>query len=548
MGYGMETSKNNTNKFIVQGSILAIASILVRVIGIIYRIPMVRIIGSDGYGLYGIAFNIYNVALILSSYSLPLAVSKLIAARNIKREYRNSYRILVAAILFAIASGITFSSILFFGAEFIASTLYNDLGVVYPLRILAPTIFVFAVMGVLRGFFQGKNTMLPTAVSQIIEQIVNAIVSIAAAYLFMRAHDASKNIAAYGAAGGTLGTLLGALAGLIFLVVIFVMYLPTFRQHVHRDRYTKREPYTEIYKLLAITIIPIILSQTVYQMNGFLDDIIFKQTLTAKGIAANISNSWLGSYSGKYKLLTNVPIAISSALASAMIPSIVASKTLGAMDEVKAKIQSAIKFNMIIAIPAAVGMSVLSGPIIQLLWPGSSLMENRLLLYGGIAIIFYALSTITNSVLQAVNLMRLPVINAAISLAVHLVLVFIILRITNLGVYALIIGNVTFPIGICILNWYQMKKHIGFHHEMIKTFFVPTFSSCVMGVIVYFIYRGTYMLLKSNIISVAISVAFGIVVYFVCMIYLRAIEVEEIYRIPKGRKIVKLLYRFHILR
>lgn len=539
---------SNTNKFIVQGTILAIASILVRLIGIVYRIPMVRIIGSEGSGIYGQAFNIYNVALILSSYSLPLAVSKLIAARNVKKEYRNSFRILVAALFFAVVVGVVFSCILFFGAEFIALKFYKDEGIIYPLKVLAPTIFVFAIMGVLRGFFQGKNTMLPTAFSQIIEQVVNAIVSITAAYLFMQAHDASANIAAYGAAGGTLGTLLGALTGLIFLTVVFGLYYPSFNKRVQRDRYGTKESYGEIYKLLAITIIPIILSQTVYQLNGFLDDIIFKQTLSAKGITNKVMNDWIGSYSSKYKLLTNVPIAISSALASAMIPSIVASRTIGAEDEVKSKIQSAIKFNMIIAIPSAIGMSVLSAPIMQMFFAGSSAMENSLLLYGGIAIIFYALSTITNSVLQAVNLMRLPVINAGVALVIHLVMVFAMLKFTDLGIYALIIGNVTFPIFICFFNWYQIRKHVGFRQEVVKTFSIPIFSSAIMGLVVYFVYRGLYIILKRNTICVLAAILVGVVVYFICMILFKAIDVDELNRIPKGRKIVKLFYKFHIIR
>lgn len=538
----------NTNKFILQGSILAIASILVRVIGILYRVPMVRIIGEEGAGLYGYTFEIYNIALLLSSYSLPLAVSKLIAAKNIKKEYANSYRILLAAIAFAVIVGALFSSILFFGAEFIAYNIYKDEGIIYPLKVLAPTILVFSIMGVLRGFFQGKNTMLPTAISQVLEQIVNALVSILAAYVFMQAHDASKKVASYGAAGGTLGTLLGALTGLLFLTIVFAMYYPTFRRHVNRDRYTQKESFHTIYQLLLITIVPIIMSQTIYQLNGFLDGVIFKQTLSAKGIENSVSNIWYGSFSQKYKLLINVPIAISSAMASAMIPSIVASRTIGAMVEVKAKIQSAIKFNMLIAIPSAIGMSVLSKPIMQLFFQRSSSMENNLLLFGGTAIIFYALSTITNSVLQAVNLMRLPVINAAISLVIHVIMVFAMLKFTDLGVYALIIGNVTFPIFICILNWYQIRKHIGFRQEVVKTFGIPLISSLIMGVLVYFVYRVLHMILYSNSVSVIVAILFGVVSYFVCMISLKAIEVEEIARLPKGKMILRLLYRFRVLR
>lgn len=542
----MGSSRSSQNKFIVQGSILAIASIMVRLIGVVYRIPMIRIIGNDGYGIYVMVFNIYNVALILSSYSLPLAVSKLIAARNIKKEYRNASRVLVSSLLFALIVGFTFTCLLYFGADYIAATVYKDSDIAQPLRVLSPTIFVFSVMGVLRGFFQGKNTMLPTAVSQILEQIVNAIVSITAAYLFMQAHDASTSIAAYGASGGTLGTLMGALTGLIFLLVVFIMYYPSFKRMVRKDRYSPRESYRDIYKLLIITIVPVILSQTVYQLNSFLDDIIFKQVLFSKGVDDLVSNALIGGYSGKYKLLTNVPIAISSALASAMIPSIVASRTVGANNEVHGKIHSAVKFNMIIAIPAAIGMSVLGRPILQLFFSSASDLEVNMMVWGSVAIIFYALSTITNSVLQAVNLMRLPVLNAAASLGIHLVLVFCLLKFTDINIYALVIGNVTFPLVICILNWVQISRQLFYKQEVIKTFCIPLISASIMGIVAYFSYKLVHLVVGSNLISVSIAIVLAVIVYFASLVALKGLSTEEIARMPKGYLILRILKKIHM--
>ena len=157
----MDTYNNKGNQFLLQGSILAASSLIVRMIGLIYRIPMTRIIGDEGMGLYTVAYELYSIALILSSYSLPLAVSKLVAAKNITREYRNSFRIFICAMGFALVVGTIATLVLFLGADFFATVLNNDANAILPIRVLAPTLFVFSIMGVFRGFYQGKILWYP---------------------------------------------------------------------------------------------------------------------------------------------------------------------------------------------------------------------------------------------------------------------------------------------------------------------------------------------------------------------------------------------------
>jgi len=251
------SSKNKNNHFLIQGSILAAASILVRIIGLIYRIPMNRIIGLEGVGYYGKAFEVYNIALILSSYSLPIAVSRLVSARRVQKQHKNSYRIFLCAMGFAISVGLIASIVIFIGADFLAVAFFKTPNVALPLRILAPTIFVFSIMGVLRGFYQGKSTMIPTAVSQVLEQLVNAVVSIAASYILVSNFSANSNVSAYGAAGGTLGTFVGAVIGLLFLLFVFAVYKPVLNKQMRHDQTADIESYGSIVKLLAITIAPI---------------------------------------------------------------------------------------------------------------------------------------------------------------------------------------------------------------------------------------------------------------------------------------------------
>ncbi len=542
----MGTGKRSNN-FLVQGSILAAASIIVRLIGLFYRIPLTNIIGDEGIGYYSNAFAIYNIALILSSYSLPLAVSKLVAARAVRKQYRNSYRIFLCAMCFAIVIGTAASLIIYFGADLLAVAVYKSPRSAIPLRILAPTIFVFAVMGVLRGFYQGKNTMLPTSISQILEQVVNAVVSIIAAYFLMKYHSASPDIAAFGAAGGTLGTFVGACIALIFLAFVFALYKPIIDKQLRKDTGSLRESYSQVLKALLVTIIPVILSQTVYQISGVLDGSLFGHIQAGKGLDEDTRNALWGIYSNKYNLLINVPVSIASAMGVAIIPSLVASKTSGSNYEVKNKVHLAVKFNMIIAIPAAVGMGVLASPILRLLFSDARELPANLLRYGSVAIVLFSLSTITNAVLQGINKMRTPVIHSAISLGIHVVLLYILLQFFNLGTYALVIGNITFSLVVCILNWISVGKNLNYKQEVKKTFLIPAACSAIMGILAYLTYYGVYHLIRINSVSTLVSLAVAVVVYFCLLLLLKGVTEDELYEMPMGRTLARVAGKLHLL-
>ena len=173
--------KQKKDDFLMQGMILAIAMVMTKVIGVVYRIPLTNILGDEGNGFYGYAFEVYAMALMLSSLSLPTAVSKLVSARMAMGQRRNAFRVFLGSLLFSLAVGILISLIIFLGAGTIASDFMESPLSVYALRVLAVGLFIVALLGVLRGYFQGLGTMMPTAVSQIIEQIINAVVSIAGA-------------------------------------------------------------------------------------------------------------------------------------------------------------------------------------------------------------------------------------------------------------------------------------------------------------------------------------------------------------------------------
>lgn len=552
-------SAKKRSNFLVQGGILAAASLLVRLIGLLYRIPMTNIIGDEGMGYYTYAFDIYNIALILSSYSLPLAVSKLIASRAINKEYRNSYRIFKCAMCFAFIMGLSATLIIFFGADFFAKIISNNPNVAMPLRVLSPTILVFAVMGVLRGFYQGKNTMIPTAVSQVLEQIVNAAVSIGASYILVK----NFNKPTYGAAGGTLGTFAGAFVSLLFLLFVFIIYKPILKKQMRKDKSQTRESYGDIMKLLILTIFPIILSQTVYQISGLVDGSLFGHIMASKEVTSfdrvflkasagqKYTKEYIGIlkgiYGSKYLLLTNVPVAIAAAMGSAIVTSITASKARGMDDAIRDKIHSSVKLNMIIAIPSAIGMGVLASPILQFIFGDGRKLPANLMSLGALSIVFYALSTVTSSVLQGINKLHIPVRNSAISLGIHIILVFVMLKFTPLSTYALVIGNVTFALSVSILNWISIEKYMDYKQEIKKTFAVPGISAVLMGAAAYFSYQGLYLLTKISRLSTVIAILIAVIVYFIVLLLFKGIEEEELQALPKGGTMVRLLRKFHLM-
>lgn len=531
---------SGSGNFLVQGSILAVAGIIVRFIGLLYKIPITRALGDDGIGYFNTAHEIYNVGLILSSYSLPLAMSKLIAARRVKKRYRDVTHVFMSGLLFGMIVGGIMTLLLLLEADWITTNIFKSPSSALPLKVMAPTIFVFSIMGVIRGYFQGRGNMIPTSVSQIIEQMVNAIVSITASYLFMSWFAEKENPASYGAAGATLGTLLGAIAAFLFLAVTMLLYRKGNASRIGRRQKAPEETWGQIYTALILTLTPIILSQFVYQLSGTVDNSLFGLVMEGKGLDEKERLSLLGIYSGKYRLLSNVPVAIASSLGTSMIPSIVNSRTRKQSGEVKSKIRLTIKFNMLIAIPCAVGMGVLAGPIMQLLFRDKRLLTATLMQIGAPAVVFFSLSTVTNSVLQGIDLMKKSVTHSAISLAIHAVLVYVMLEYLEWGVYGLVIGNLTFALVVCILNWISIGRALRYRQEVKTTFLLPLLASLIMGIVTLASYTLMHLITHSNLASLAVSVPLSMAVYGLLIILFQVVTEEELPDMPFGMRILRL--------
>ena len=487
--------RHSGDNFLLQGSILAAAGILVRLIGLLYKIPMTRILGDEGIGYYNTAYEIYNIGLILSSYSLPLAVSKLIAGKEQEGRRGDAKKVFHCGIFVGVVTGGLMSLFLIVCSDRIAAEIFNSPGSALPLRVMAPTILVFAVMGVFRGFFQGRGNMVPTSVSQVAEQLVHAGVSIWASWDFMNRFAGTENPSSYGAAGGTLGTLAGALAAFAILAV----WMAAARGNaggLWRSEGGSREVsgYSEIMKLLLCTFAPIILSQFVYQLSGSVDNAMFGLIMGGKGL-----------------------------------------------EETADKIYMTIKFNMLLAIPCAAGMFALASPVMRLVFGDGRKLTAELLMLGSCAVVFFSLSTVTNAVLQGIDQMRKSVTHSAISLAVHAVLVYVMLDKLNWGVYGLVIGNVTFALAVCVLNWAAIGRTLGYRQEVKTTFLLPLFCSAVMGAAARLAYQGLMWATGSNTISLLAAAGLGAVFYGWLLTTVGAVNEKELRSMPMGRLLLRFM-------
>lgn len=545
--------QQKNKSFLLQGMILASAGIITRLIGIAYRIPVNNILGDEGQGFYGCAFSVYNIALLLTSYSLPLAVSKLVSARVSKEEYKNARRILKGAFIFAIIAGLLVSLCVFFFSDFIANNIMSLKLSAYALRVLAPGLFIVAIMGVFRGYFQGMGTMIPTAISQILEQIVNAVVSvIGASYLVKMGKMAAESKAnpsipyAWGAAGGTLGTVTGALIGLIFLMILMKIYYPKMQKQLLRDKTSQVEDYKTIYRVLFLTIAPVILSTAIYNINDTLDQGIFSSIMVAQGHTQKEAASFLGMFTGKYNTLINIPIAIANALGVSLIPSLTAAVTNGTKKEICEKIGMVIRMVMLIAIPSFIAFLTMPKQILSLLYVGNVDIPANMLCLGSITVVFYCLSTITNSILQGLNKMSTPVKHGALSFIIHLGAILIMLVCLKWGIYSLVLGNLVFSLSMSILNARAIKKATGYQQEVKKTFILPLAAAAIMGI---FIIAGWHCLALAlpDKLTTLIVMVFAVMIYGILLLKFGTLSKTEILALPKGATIYKILRKLHFV-
>lgn len=542
----------------VQAGILAMASMIVRVIGLLYRAPLTAIIGDEGNGYYGTAYNIYTIILMVSSYSMPSAISKLMAQKLAVGEYRNANRVFRCALTYGVLVGLVGSGFLFFGARFLVPDV-----AVCVLQVFAPTVFLFGILGSMRGYFQARGSMVQTSVSQILEQLANAVVSIAAAWLLMQTAvgaDPTRR-AQLGAMGSALGTGAGVLIALLFMIFCFRRSREGRKAEILSDATGKEEKYRIFLRDTVLVITPFMLSGVIMNLTTSLNQTIYMRMLIdLKGAGETATTTLYGIFSNKAVVISNIPISIATAVSSAIIPGI--SAAYARRDETGARRQvgNAIRITSIIAIPSAVGLAVLARPITMLMFPQMESLElaSSLLSLLAVTVIFYSISTITNAALQSIGRMNLPLVSAGIALVVQTVVLVVLLRFTDLDVRALVLVSILYSVMIFAVNQYYLRRFLGIRQDVRRDYLQPLVCAALMGAAAKAVYylvsmaaepvenlpKGFYF---RNLAATAAALLAAVLVYGYTMVRSGTIRRKDLLSMPKGQLLVRLMEKLHWL-
>lgn len=544
--------ERNRKAVVKQAAFLMAAQMICSVISLLYRSPLHLIMGDAGDGYYTYAYDWYTIILLISSYSIPSAVSKVMAERLARKEFKNAQKVFYAAILYVVCVGGVGACLAFFGAPvFLAA----QPDAVLALRVIAPTIFLSGLLGCLRGYFQAQNTMMPTAISQIAEQAVNAAISVLAAYLFTRPVLENENLVGkYGAAGGCLGTGAGVLTGILFMLLVYGINKKTIARRIRHDVSGGDETFREVMQVILLMVTPIIFATFIYNVSSIINQLIYTNLMTAKGFSAIEIDKQYGLFGYRYKPIINIPIALASATSTALIPAVASAMAAGNKKAAVGNIDECVKLSMFIAVPAAVALCILSYPVIRILYPTGDVKGAAVLLsLGAVSVVFYSLSTVTNGVLQGLGHPSVPVRNAAIALAADMAAAAISVGVFNAGVTGVLVSTVIYAFSVMFLNGMALKKYIGYKTNLKEHFFVPLEAAAIMGAAVGILYWVPALLLKSlfsryligAIWTVAV-VFLGLLVYLTAYTRLSGLTDDEMRRLPMGTKLLKLLNKLHL--
>ncbi|RKM57603.1 polysaccharide biosynthesis protein [Butyrivibrio sp. CB08] len=545
---------NSKKGLFVQAGILAIAGIISRIIGLLYGSPLAAIIGDEGNGYYAAAYAVYTIVLLVSSYSIPSAMSKIISGKLAVKEYRNAHKIFRCALVYVAVVGGVGGLVLFFAAPVLVTGRSATV-----LRFFAPTIFLFGFLGVLRGYFQAHRTMIPTSLSQLIEQVFNAIVSIGGALILtgIAGDEDPVKRAVYGAIGSAIGTGSGVLVALIFMFLVYRYNRPRVKEGLEKDQHEEL-PTSQIFKMIFMIVTPFILSTCIYNLSTFLNSTLFSRILFHfKSVDESTIAYQYGIFARKAMVITNLPIALASAAAMAMIPEVSTTYARGDVKGAGATVSRVTRVILMISIPCAVGLFALAKPVMMILFPQKKSIDEAsfLLMLLAITVIFYSLSTVTNAVLQGIGKVNAPVFNAALALILQSGVLTLLLIYTDLGYVALCIVTILYSLVMCLLNNFVMKRNLPINNDFKKTYMFPVIASTVMGAAAFGIYQLCAFLFRMligseyfvNLFSTLVSVFFAAFIYFAVLIKSGGASEEDIRRFPKGSSIVSLLKKIHIL-
>lgn len=531
-----ETTANNDNKKFLKGTlILTASSIVVKVIGSLNWIILSRVLGGEGIGLYQMGFPIYLMAITVSSAGIPVAISIITAEKLANKDYRGAKRVFSVSLRLLLVSGLIFSSALFFGAGWlIDNNFIRDGRAYYSIIALAPAVFFVTFLASFRGYLQGWQIMTPTAVSEIVEQLMRVFTMLIFADLLL------PYGLAYAAGGASMGAGVGAFCALLVLMWFYRRLKRKLHAEIAaQDDTTEVEGAWHIIKRMLRLALPVSLSSLMLPIGANLDLLIVPQRLEAAGFSVRTATELFGYLTGMAVPLVNLAAIFTAAMTISLVPSISESRALGNLDAIREKIKIAFRVAMIITCPCFMGLYFLAEKVAALIYnaPGAAAAIQTM----SVGILFLGLHQISTGILQGLGKTSIPVINMILAGVVKVVLSWTLTAVPSLGVKGASMATVADFAVAAIINMCFIYKFTGYHLSA-GNLLKPLAASGVMGAVIYGV---LYFCGGWGAWAILVAMIAAVPSYALALIACGGLHQEDMENIPfVGTRMLRLGQRF----
>ncbi len=533
-------SKNGNDAFAKGALILVIANVLVKIIGAVFKIPLARLLGEEGMGLFSASYTMYSFMFIIATAGLPVAISKLVSEAKETGRGNQAKKILKISMIILGVIGVFGSSALYFGADFFAEKIGAQRAA-HGIRAIAPAMFFVSLMSAYRGYFQGRQNMFPTAISEVIEALGKLLIGYALASYFMNTITDEISRLNLGAAGAVLGVAIGAAVAFVFL---FIYYAKNKKNIYAESLIDVPDSSKSIAKSIIKIAIPVTIGASVFSLTSLIDMAMIMRRLQVAGFNEVMALKKYGSYTGFAIPMFNLPPTLISSISISVVPAIAAAFAVNRVDEAEDTIRIALKITTLFALPCAVGMSLLAEPILSVVYSNTGATETLSVL--GYAIVFVSLVMVSNAILQAMGKVYVPVIHMIIGGVAKVIVNYFLVAIPSINITGAPIGTNVCYIIILALNIISIRKYSSVKLKISEFIFKPIVCVVTMGAVVVALYGSLATL--GMTLSTLISISVGAVVYFVMIIITKSISYKDVLMLPKGEKIAEIMLKKNLIK
>lgn len=520
----------SSDKFLRGAAILTLAGLTVKVIGSFNRILLSRLLGGEGIGLYQMAYPVYLLLLAVSSAGIPIAISIIVAEKIARNDYYNVRRVFRVSLALMAVTGLIFAGSLFTAAGWLVeNNIISDPRAYYGLIALTPAVFFSTILACFRGFFQGHQLMTPPAVSQILEQLVRVMTMVLLAYWLL------PYGLEYAAAGAAFGAVPGGVTGLIVLSFFYCKYKKHWRQKEGRlQPEVKKDSAVSIVKRLVLLALPVSCANIMVPISSSIDMLLVPNRLVASGFAVDEATTLFGYLAGMAQPLLMMATIPTMSLAASLVPAVSEAKILQDRGSIEQKASTAMKLCCLLTVPAAVGMSVLAGPISLLLY--GTAKAATAIMHSGPAIWLLGMHQITTGVLQGIGIINVPMFNMLCGIIAKVAAVWFLTDAANNIAGAAWATNINFALATALNILVLRRYRIYFPWLTIAKIVC---AALLMGVAVYCLYPFLLGVLQFKALTAVFAIIIAAVLYAVLLLVLGITNKKELREMPLMRKFFK---------